>query len=492
MHVFEVVEIEEQGIAGLPGWSLTRERRRWIARDPSGAVRATGRVRGNVEASAQEYAARSSSARPSDTEQPRDREGSRSSTRRANRNPVADPNQRSAADRGSSERGRNGSQTRTNGRVEPTLTREPGTPRNDSGIETPLRALHPEVPTVDELTPAERRAYERGESFEKEVGPRRGRSGRLRIRVTPDMVDEQTRIKSGAAPSIRADRDDSSPAQSRNRNPSVSKSLLGKAWDWISSNRFVRAASSFFTLKGAITVNAAINTSAVEDQLDAYYRAIFADAAEITDPQERQEFLNGIENNNMDRMTPGVLRAWGETNERITQLFLEAVVNVVMAGGWIAFLILTGFSLGTGFVGGILSLVAGGIVTFGGSAALIAIFEEVGIVDWIEDNLVAQIFTPATMLKAVYFSDGAQELAAIGLDWVGRGLTFGGVQDTGDIIRDSIMHEETGTTVTPNQATEILKNFIKSDPKLIQTYNNGKEEAKEIMRSGDPEEEESN
>lgn len=119
MHIFEVTNLEEQSIAGLPGWSLTRDRRRWVARDPDGVVRASGRVRGNVEANAKDYAQRASTrTTPSQTtDEP---------TQRRNRNPrrdvvvtrdpiVADPDERSARNRGDSERGRKPT------RIEPSL-----------------------------------------------------------------------------------------------------------------------------------------------------------------------------------------------------------------------------------------------------------------------------------------------------------------------------------------------------------------------------------
>ena len=486
MQVFEVVELEEQSIVGLPGWSLTRERRRWIARDPEGNVRATGRVRGNVEASAQEYAARGSSATPSDTEQPRDSERRGSNTRRANRNPVADPDQRSAVDRGDSERGRNQPVVNRDpsGRIEPTIDTEPNV-RNANPTPTgDMRALHPDVPDYDSLNRRERRAYNRGESFERTVRRMNG-TGTMRLTITPDMVDEQTRIRSGTT-----------GLQARDRNPSVdtdvdgdvpSKGIMGKVWDAISGSRVVKVLKAVFGTTGAAAINAAINASAVEDALDAFMRAVKEEANNVSE-SERQAFLSSIASGNFP---PNVLRAWGESVERFNQLMVEAIISVILGGGWVAYVLLTGFSIGTGFVGGVLSLIAGGAFVVGGTMALYSLLESVGVNDIVENKITSKIFNPQVVLGTAMTVDGIQEYFGTSLDW----LTGWTGWSAGDLVRDSIsydsaMLEESGNgAVTSNQAKQIVKNFIKSDPKLVKAYNDGKEEAKEIMRSGAPDEE---
>lgn len=476
MQVFEVVELEEQSIVGLPGWSLTRERRRWIARDPEGNVRATGRVRGNVEASAQEYAARGSSATPSDTEQPRDSERRGSNTRRRSRNPS--PNR--TEPRLTSDPIRDPETTRSEPRIdtEPNVRNANPTPTGD------MRALHPDVPDYDSLNRRERRAYNRGESFERTVRRMNG-TGTMRLTITPDMVDEQTRIRSGTT-----------GLQARDRNPSVdtdvdgdvpSKGIMGKIWDAISGSRVLKVLKAMFGTTGAAAINAAINASAVEDALDAFMRAVKEEANNVSE-SERQAFLSGIASGNFP---PNVLRAWGESVERFNQLMVEAIISVILGGGWIAYVLLTGFSIGTGFVGGVLSLIAGGAFVVGGTMALYSLLESVGVNDIVENKITSKIFNPQVVLGTAMTVDGIQGYFGTSLDW----LTGWTGWSAGDLVRDSIsydsaMLEESGNgAVTSNQAKQIVKNFIKSDPKLVKAYNDGKEEAKEIMRSGAPDEE---
>jgi len=476
MNIFEVIQLDERTIAGLPGWSLTRSGRRWVATDPEGTVRASGRIPGNVEAQAQEYVARTAGATP-------DAEPSRTTqdqepTQRRSRNP--------------------------NTRTEPPLTRDPETTRSEPRIDTDdadstrrspstddtLRALHPDVPAEDQLNRRERRAYNRGRSFERRVRTPNGR-GYMRLTITPDMVDEQTRIRSVSGPDIRADRGDG--PESRGRNPAApdtdapAKGIGGKLWQLISGSRLLKILNALFGTKAAALINTAINASAAEDSLDAFMRAVI-DEANAVPESERGAFLNNIESGNF---TPGILRAWGESVERFNQLFVEALISVILAGGWIAFVILTGFAIGTGFVGGILSLIAGGAFVVGGTIALYNLLEAVGINDLVENKITSKVFNPTVVLGLSMTVDGAQEFFGTSLDW----LTGWTGWSAGDLVRDNVSFDDSAMIkesnnggVTANQAKEILKNFIKSDPNLVKAYNDGKEEAKEIIRSGDPEE----
>ena len=464
MHVFEVVEIEEQSIAGLPGWSLTRERRRWIARDPSGAVRASGRVKGNVEASAKEYAARGSSARPSDTEQPRDseRRGNKSNTRRASRNPVvADPSQRSAVDRGDSERGR-GKNVVTrdpNGRIEPTLTRNTDTPRNTSGIETPLRALHPETPTVDDLTSAERRAYQRGESFERRV---RLGNRQITIQITPDMVDEQTRIKSGNAPEVRADQRDGPESRSRNPKPSR-RGIIGRLMDMLGSlaQGVSRLTGSAARLGGGAIgsiVNAALTAVEVEEELDRMLRV-------VQNEIERQED-EGVAPEDIT-WTDAMESQYRETIDELVELTFKGIIALLATASATSLIVIAlGSLIGSGGTSIILGLIAGGIIGFFGTEALYQVLEYAGVMDMVENFIAEEWLKPSVILSLAAGVDVVQNMPLV----PGDDPSFGG----------SPAEESIQEASTPNEKEVVdkLRDMIMGNPELLAIYNKGKAKAK--------------
>lgn len=452
MNIFEVIQLDERSIAGLPGWSLTRRGRRWVATDPEGTVRASGRIPGNVEAQAQQYAARAARATPtSDTDTPRSSQ------------PAA--NDADGA-------------RRPDGRIEPTLSRDGSTPsqsRNPSPPDGELRAdVRPGTPTTDSLSRGEARRLARTGSIT--------RGGVTYTRSMIARADaEAARLGRAVDPDLRAD-DRSTPSNDRNpQAPDADDTPDGwgkKLWAKL-GGRILKTLNALFGAKVGLLINSAINASAAEDALDAYMRAIINDANDVEEAN-RQAFVDGIENGNF---TPGVARAYLETVERFNQLFVEAVIGIVLAGGWTAFILLTGFSIGTGFVGAVLSLVAGGAFVVGGSLALYQLFEAVGINNWFEQNVTGQLMHPAAMLGLAFVIDGSQETIGSSLAW----LRIGDWSAT-DLVTDSIMYEETQGTVSSNQAKELVKDLIKSDPKMLDAYNQGKDEAKRIMQSGGDEE----
>ena len=296
-------------------------------------------------------------------------------------------------------------------------------------------------------------------------------------------------------PELRADPDDrpggnrtSSGDSSNSKEPSESsrKSLVRRLAGGLLTRigQFLRV---LLSARGGAAVNTAINVSAVEDTLDMFMRAVVEESQKV-DEEGRPEFLVAMTEGGVDALPASIQTAYGEVLERITQLILEAIISIVLAGGWISYVVLAGFTLGTGFVGGVLSLIAGGAFVVGGTMLLYQLFESVGLNDLIERQVTRRALTLQFILGTALTIDGAQEAFAVKADIWTLGLAGNLIRD--DIQQtDSIMYTESNNgTVTPNQASEILKNFIKSDSKLINAYNDGKEEAKEIMRSGDPEE----
>ena len=361
----------------------------------------------------------------------------------------ADPTQRSAADRGDAERGR----------IYP--------------------GVRPGTPTSDSLSAGERRRLARTGSIT--------RNGITVTRAQISAADAEAEAlrRSGRGSDVRPGDDRPSAAASQNRNPDgeINKSwlrrFLGATWN----HPAVRGLRTFFGGTGMAALQTAFNAAQAEDALDGYFRAIRTESQRVG-REGQAEFIANMTSGNFPQ---SVATAYVNTVERFNQLWLEAVLGVVLAGGWTAYVLLTGFSLGTGFVGAILALVAGGVVVVGGTTAISEIFERVGIMDWFEDKVTSRLLSPRTILGLAITVDGYQEVFGEVADQWGRILTIGNIDNAGDLIRDSIVHEENNGTVSPSEAKDIVTDIIKSSPELLAAYNQGKEEAKEIMRSGEPE-----
>ena len=450
MNIFEVIQLDERSIAGLPGWSLTRRGRRWVAIDPEGSVRASGRIPGNVEAEAQQYAARAARATPtSDTDTPRSSQ------------PAA--NDADGA-------------RRPSGRIEPTLSRDGSTPsqsRNpsppdgrveprftdpDMDIRTDIK---PGTPSTGGLSAAEQRRISRTGSIT--------RNGTVYTRA--DIARRDAAIRAAGGDPTRPPLQQQAASQSRNPTGKQGflRTMIGKIWD----HPLFKGLRALMGSSTWIALTTALNLSQVEDALDGYLRAIKQDAEGIG-PDGQARFINSIRSGN----TPtGIARAYTECVERITQLFLEAIIALVLGGTW-TLAILAGLSLGTGFIGAILALIAGGAFVIGGTALMYEILDRVGVNDMLE-NLVSRVMTPAQILYwAVNIDEHQLYFGEIADGWAGLL-----VDNAGDLIRDSIVYEESKGIVSSEEQKNIIKDIIKSDPKLLSAYNDGKEEAKEIMRS---------
>lgn len=390
---------------------------------------------------------------PGAAEEARDSMRSRSSSTASNggtRDPlVADPDTRNAADRGDSERGR--------------IT----------------AGVRPGTPTTDTLTAGERRRLARTGSIS-----RRGITY-TRAQISAADAEADAFRRRGTGSDIRPGDDRSSAAASRNRNPDgeINRSWLGKFFSATWNHPAVKGLRTFFGGTGMAALQTAFNAAQAEDALDGYFRAIRTESQRVG-REGQAEFIANMTSGNFPQ---SVATAYVNTVERFNQLWLEAVIGVVLAGGWTAYVLLTGFSLGTGFVGAILALVAGGVVVVGGTTAVSEIFERVGIMDWFEDKVTSRLLNPRTILGLAITVDGYQEVFGELADQWGRLLTIGNIDNAGDLIRDSVVHEESKGTVSPSKAKDIVTDIIKSNPELLAAYNQGKEEAKEIMRSGEPE-----
>ena len=355
----------------------------------------------------------------------------------------------------------------------------PATPTDTPKAPAFKAGVKPGTPTSDSLSRGQERKLARHGKIKV--------NGQLYTRAMIDAADAEAARLSGsdAGKDIRPGDDKVKPTTKPDTPDTPDdppKGLLGKILDALGS-RVSSTLKALFSTKVAVVLNSAINISAFEDQLDALLRAIKEDSLNV-DIADRQAFLTGLEKGNL---TPKVNIAYLESVERFNQLIVEAVISIVLAGGWTAAALLTGFSIGTGGVGAILSLVAGGAFVVGGTMLLYQLFESLGINDWLESNISGRLMNPKRILATAYSVNGTQEWFGESLDWLGG---IAGADDAGDIVRDSITYTENkNNAINPNKAKAIIKDFIKSNPKMQAAYKRGKEEAKEIIRAGDPEEE---
>jgi hypothetical protein len=362
----------------------------------------------------------------------------------------------------------------SSGRREPRITNTPITDPPPDGRREPrftnpdmdMRTdIKPGTPSTGGLSAAEQRRISRTGSIT--------RNGTVYTRADIARRDAAIRAAGGdpTKPPLQQQ------AASQSRNPTGKQGflriLIGKIWD----HPLFKGLRSLMGSSTWVALTTALNISQVEDALDGYLRAIKQEAEGIG-PDGQARFINSIRSGN----TPtGVARAYTECVERVTQLLLEAIIALVLGGTWTV-AILAGLSLGTGFIGAILALIAGGAFVIGGTALMYEILDRVGVIDMLE-NLVSRAMTPAQMLGWAITIDGYQEYFGVIADEWGRLLSVGTVDNAGDLIRDSIVYEESKGIVSSEEQKNIIKDIIKSDPKLLSAYNDGKEEAKEIMRS---------
>ena len=226
---------------------------------------------------------------------------------------------------------------------------------------------------------------------------------------------------------------------------------------------------------GANAINAAINISAIEDSLDAYLRELRDYARGLESEADRQQFLSDMENNK----APGAIAgSYTQLVERLSELIIEGVIGMLVGGlsAAVAIKLLALAGLSTGGIGIILSLIAGGAFALLGTNGIYQILDSFNFFDWIESQLARRFFTPGALFDAAITIDGAQEFWGAAFDWIGAG----------DLVRDSMYNEaaEEGELqqIDSDAAERNLKRLVKSNPELMKAYQDGKEEAKKMLR----------
>jgi len=374
-------------------------------------------------------------------------------------------------DEGSAEEARD--RLRSNTRSRPTADPAQRNAAERPSASADIRAdVRPGTPTTDKLSASERRRLARRGSITRsgvtysraQIAAADAEAARMANSTAGRDVrpgDDRVRPASG-------DRNPSPPSDTSNNTP---PGFIRKLW-----NRLWSAVRVVIGPAGANAINAAINISAVEDSLDAYLRALRDYARSLESAADRQKFLNDMENDNPPAAISG---AYVQTVERLSELLIEAIVGMIVGGisAAAAIKLLTLAGLSSGGIGIILSLVAGGLFAIAGTNGVYRILEQAGINDWIENQLARRFFTPGAIFDIARVTDGAQEFFGSVLDWI----------YVGDLVRDSMYIEQAEeiqiSKIDADAAEKNLKRLVKSNPKLMQAYQDGKEEAKQILRS---------
>jgi len=345
-------------------------------------------------------------------------------------------------------------------RNEPRLTDEPRTPKTTppDSTNSKLRALHPEVPTVDELTTRERKKYAQGKSFTRRVKRTSGR-GTVKITISPDMVDEQTRIKTGKVPPLRADDrrnpDDERPA-SKDRNPKPSrKGIIARLMDKLSS--FAGSASKLGGGAIGSIVNAALTAVEVEEELDRMLRVVQNEIDRQRNAGVAEEDLT---------WTDAMESQYRECIDDLVELTFKGIIALLATAGATS-LIVVGLAsiIGSGGTSIILGLVAGGIIGFFGTEALYQVLEYAGVMDMVEDFIAKEWLKKSDILALAAGVDVIQSTVGGDDPW------FGGDTKSEESIKESNKPNE-------KEVVDKLRDMITSNPELLAIYNKGKAKAK--------------
>jgi hypothetical protein len=145
--------------------------------------------------------------------------------------------------------------------------------------------------------------------------------------------------------------------------------------------------------------------------------------------------------------------------------------------------------IGTGPVGWIVAILTGGALIWGGTALVGKILDAIGFNDIIEDYVVQPILSPNAMLSTGVAVDSFQEIIGVILDAGDATPIIKPFVPSGDLVRDSIELDE-GYVLIPEGKTipskskikSNLKSLMKSEPKLVQAFNKGKEQGKAAIK----------
>jgi hypothetical protein len=211
----------------------------------------------------------------------------------------------------------------------------------------------------------------------------------------------------------------------------------------------------------------------LEETLDAYLRAVreWGTSLNANDSAGVANFQKAEAGDKSAVLPPKVQAAYVESVRRSTELFIEGIVGLVLTLGLAAIPIIGFFGLGTGGLGWIASLIAGGALIWGGSTLVYEILRKTGVTNSISKWIGSEFLDPSYVMTLALGVDGFQDQLAAKFDMFSNG-------SLGKFIRDDESIEESNSPgdfkVDSAAADEAIKDFIKSDPKLVKAFRDGK------------------
>lgn len=372
---------------------------------------------------------------------------------------TADPSRRSAADRGSSERGRSTT------RREPPLTRDSSRPSLTADPEQRNPALRPDVrpgtPTSDSLSAGERRRLARTGSIS-----RRGVTYSRSQIAAADAEAERMR-RSTAGRDIRPGDD---RAASNSRNPSTPDAdaprgavARAKAFGLGIVRRALPALRAGTGVGVGAFLNAAITAATLEDQLDSFLR-IF------------EEELNELQAAGNERPRWGdMTRTQAAYDQAISDL-VETAYKGVFAGGAGVIVAAFAFILGTGPAGWLAALVGGGLLGYYGSEGTYELLDRWGVTETIENWIKENWLSPINLMGWAEEIDTIQNVPLVPGD---DPMTVPGTES----IQEEDDEESTDLEAAKSEIARRMRQSIESSEELKQMYRDGREEALSAVRS---------
>jgi len=268
--------------------------------------------------------------------------------------------------------------------------------------------------------------------------------------------------------------------------PKVDEDGWIKKLKGIANNKITRFLGKLVSGKIATAIVTALNFAQLEDALDAYLRALTAHGKKLDSQEAKQQYL---ENAKKGRLPQEVAEAYFICQEKWSKLIIEAFIAALVSGivivkGGAALAGLAGI-IGTGPIGWIVAIVAGGALIWGGTTLLGKVFDAIGMNDIVEDYVVQPILSPNAMLSTGVIVDSFQNIIGVTLDAIDAPAILAPFVPDGDLVRDSIELDEGYVLISEGKTipskTEIKSNLaslMKAEPKLAKAFNKGKQQGK--------------
>lgn len=346
------------------------------------------------------------------------------------------------------------------------------TPKTDiPKLSTLVPGIPNDTPTYGSLTPGQKKKL--------------GRHGSVRIngrKFTAKMIDQATdafaKYKAGKASDIVPD-DKSKKPKADTPDDTKKQGLVKKIITYIMDSKvgpLVKLLARFFTSTLAVKIIALFNIAAFEDALDGYVRSIENHGKTLKTNGQKLAFIQDLKKG---ILPPAVEDAYLACVEKFVRIITEGVaaglatfLTFKTAGAALAGL--AGF-IGTGPVGWIVAIIAGGALIWGGTELIAEILDAVGFADLIEDG-VAQILTPRNMFSSAEVADGLQELIG--------GVAGSVYEPAGNLIKDSEDKNAPTQLKERKSRSEIrsnLQKMMQDNPKLRQAFEKGKPKGKQVV-----------